>query len=264
MNQTLKTYLRIFCSYDQDDWFDLLPLAEFAYNDSCQESTKMTPFFANYGYNPHFQSEILVAPEHAVLATVDFASHLQEIQELLIENIKRAQDYQARFYNAKHRPVSFEPGDIVWLNSTYISTSRPSKKLDWKRLGPFKIVKRIGLQAYRLALPPTMRHIHDIFHVSLLDSVKPTYLAPHGLPPAPPALYVKDDQEYFEIEDILDSKHEEHRLYYLIKWKGFPNSENSWEPLSNIPACGLVKEFHRRNSGKPGEPHRLHFVGLLR
>lgn len=68
---------------------------------------------------------------------------------------------------------------------------------------------------------------------------------------------------YFEIEDILDSKRDGRRLYYLIKWKGFPDSENSWEPLSNIPARGLVKEFHRRNPGKPGEPRRLHFVGLL-
>ena len=47
------------------------------------------------------------------------------------------------------------------------------------------------------------------------------------------------------------------RLHYLVKWKGFPDFENSWEPLANIPACGLVKEFHRRNPGKPGEPRRL-------
>jgi len=147
---------------------------------------------------------------------------------------------------------------MVWLNSKNISTSRPSKKLDWKQLGPFEIVKCIGLQAYQLALPATMRHLHNVFHVSLLDPIKPTSLAPHGLPPTPPALYVKDDQEYFEIEDTLDSKREERRLYYLIKWKGSPDSENSWEPLSNIPARGLVKEFHRRNPDKPGEPRHVH------
>src|SRR5436190_4718397 len=42
MNQTLEAYLRIFCNHDQDDWFDLLPLAEFAYNNVTQESTKMS------------------------------------------------------------------------------------------------------------------------------------------------------------------------------------------------------------------------------
>jgi hypothetical protein len=263
MNQTLETYLRISCSYNQDDWSDWLPLAEFAYNNARQESTKMTPFFANYGYNPRFISQFEVPAEHSAPAAEDFGSHLHEIHDRLVENVKAAQDSQARYYDAKHERVEFQPGDMVWLNASNISTSRPSKKLDWKRLGPYKVIKRIGLQAYQLALPPTMRHLHNVFHVSLLDPVRPTSLEPRR-PPAPPALYVKDDQEYFEIEDILDSHRDEsRRLKYLIKWKGFPDSENSWEPLSNIPARGLVKEFHRRNPGKPGEPRRLHFVGLL-
>jgi hypothetical protein len=262
MNQTLEAYLRISCSYNQDDWFDWLPLAEFAYNNSRQESTKMTPFYANYGYNPRFISQFEISSDHAAPAATDFALHLHEVHERLVENVKSAQDSQARYYDAKHERVEFSPGDMVWLNASNISTSRPSKKLDWKRLGPFKVVKRIGLQAYQLALPPTMRQLHNVFHVSLLDLVRSTSLAPR-LPPAPPALYVKDDQEYYEIEDILDSHRDGRRLKYLIKWKGFPGSENSWEPLSNIPARGLVKEFHQRNPGKPGEPRRLHFVGVL-
>ena len=145
---------------------------------------------------------------------------------------------------------------MVWLNASNISTSRPSKKLDWKRLGPYKVLKRVSLQAYKLALPPTMRHLHNVFHVSFLDPVKATSLPPR-IPPPPPTVYVKDGQEYFEVEDILDSKRIGRRLHYLVKWKGFPDSENSWEPLANIPARGLVKEFHRRNPGKPGEPRHL-------
>ena len=145
---------------------------------------------------------------------------------------------------------------MVWLNASNISTSCPSKKLDWKCLGPYKVSKRIGLQAYKLALPPTMRHLHDVFHVSFLDPIKAPSLPPR-IPPPPPALYVKDTQEYFEIEDILDSKCIGHHLQYLVKWKGFPDSENSWEPLVNIPAHRLVKEFHRRNPGKPGESRRF-------
>jgi hypothetical protein len=262
MNQTLEQYIRIYCNYQQDDWFDLLPLAEFAYNNVTQESTKMSPFYANYGFNPRFLSEVQL-PKDSAPAAEDFALHLHEIHERLVENVKKSQHFQAKYYDAKHKPIEFNPGDMVWLNSSNITTSRPSKKLDWKRLGPFQIVKRVGLQAYELALPPTMRNIHDTFHVSLLDPVKLTTLTPHGLAPPPPALYVKDDKEYFEIQDILDSKRLNRRLYYLIKWKGCPNSENSWEPLTNIPARGLIKEFHRRNPGKPGEPHRVHFIGLI-
>ena len=50
LNQTLEQYLRTFINYDQDDWIQLLPLAEYAYNNSVTAPTKMSPFYANYGY----------------------------------------------------------------------------------------------------------------------------------------------------------------------------------------------------------------------
>jgi hypothetical protein len=52
VNQTLETYLRTFINYDQDDWYQMLPLAEFAYNNSYTTATKTTPFYANYGFHP--------------------------------------------------------------------------------------------------------------------------------------------------------------------------------------------------------------------
>ena len=52
VNQVLEQYLRIFCNYQQDDWQELLPLAELAYNNSIHASTGKTPFFANYGCQP--------------------------------------------------------------------------------------------------------------------------------------------------------------------------------------------------------------------
>ena len=52
VNQVLEQYLRSYCSYQQDDWADLLPLAEHAYNSAVSESTKMSPFEANYGFSP--------------------------------------------------------------------------------------------------------------------------------------------------------------------------------------------------------------------
>ena len=62
MNQTLETYLRIFCNYKQNDWFELLLLAEFAYNNVHQESTKMSPFFTNYGFHLPFLAESQFSP----------------------------------------------------------------------------------------------------------------------------------------------------------------------------------------------------------
>ena len=52
VNQSLESYIRIYCSYDQDDWEELLPMAEFVYNNSPHRSTGVSPFFANKGYHP--------------------------------------------------------------------------------------------------------------------------------------------------------------------------------------------------------------------
>jgi len=228
MNQTLEPYLRIFCNYDQNDWFEFLSLAEFAYNNAIQESIKMSPFFANYGFHPRFFAELRhMSTSHAAPATEEFTSYLHDIHQGLIQNIKHVKDLQAKYYNAKHKPVTLEPGNLVCLNSSNISTTGLSKKLDWKHLSPFKVVKRIGLQAYKLALPVSMCHIYDMFHISLLDPIKSIAIPPHGLPATPPATYITNDHEYFEVEDVLDSRRTRNRLKYQIKWKAYPDSDNS-------------------------------------
>ena len=52
-NQTLEQYLRVYCNYQQDNWSELLPLVEFAYNDAPNATTGVTPFFANKVYHPN-------------------------------------------------------------------------------------------------------------------------------------------------------------------------------------------------------------------
>ena len=53
MNQELEQFLRMFVNYHQTDWLEWLAIAEFSYNNKIQSSTKISPFYANYGYNPH-------------------------------------------------------------------------------------------------------------------------------------------------------------------------------------------------------------------
>ena len=52
-NQTLEQYLRMYCNYQQDNWLDLLPLAEFAYNNAPSTMIGVSLFFANKGYHPN-------------------------------------------------------------------------------------------------------------------------------------------------------------------------------------------------------------------
>ena len=52
-NQTLKQYLRVYCNYQQNHWSDLLPIAEFAYNNAPKTMTGLSPFYINKGYHPN-------------------------------------------------------------------------------------------------------------------------------------------------------------------------------------------------------------------
>ena len=265
LNQILEQYLRIYCNHQQDNWHDLLPLAEFAYNNAHQSTIQTSPFYANYGYHPHFHVEFLPETPNAPAAPAaeNLASRLQNLHEQLVENVTAAQNYQATFYDTKHTPSEFKPGDRVWLDARNLPTSRPSKKLDWKRLGPFEIAKRIGTQAYQLKLPATMR-IHPTFHVSLLDPYRESLIPDRVQRPPPPARI--GAHEYFEVEAILDSKLIRRRLFYLIKWQGYPDSENSWESATNVSAPDLIRQFHEAYPTKPGKPlprRRVHFIAIV-
>lgn len=71
-------------------------------------------------------------------------------------------------YDKHHQPApALQQGDLVLLDAKGLSMDRPSRKLSDKRLGPFEVTELVGLQSYRLALPPSWK-IHDVFHVSKL------------------------------------------------------------------------------------------------
>src|SRR5882672_115088 len=89
-NQTLEQYLRVYCNYQQDNWSELLPLAEFAYNNTLSATTGITPpFFANKGYH----LTLTVHPEHDLTSTHahDFVTDLDELHHELRQHIAEAQ-----------------------------------------------------------------------------------------------------------------------------------------------------------------------------
>jgi hypothetical protein len=120
--------------------------------------------------------------------------------------------------------------------------------LDYRRLGPFKIVEAVGNLAYRLDLPESMQ-IHDVFHVSLLQPVHPDFRADANPPPDP---VIVDDTEEYEVEKVLDSRWYYKKLQYLVQWKGYGAEHNTWEAAANLEnAVDIVKKFHGDNPARP-------------
>jgi transposase InsO family protein len=248
VNAILEQYLRAYCNYSQDNWADLLATAEFMYNNTESETTKMTPFFANYGYHPTPTVPVPTRGSEEQGPVQDFSERLRELEENLQSEMKYSQMVQSE--QANHRRLAtprLEVRSQVWLLRKNIRTTRPSAKLDYKRLGPFTIKKRLSSHAYELVLPDTMK-VHPVFHVSLLAPIATDPIPGQLAKPAPPVIV--DGQEEHEVEEILDSRRSRNRIHYLVKWTGY--HDPTWEPLQNVTHCHeLLQTFHNRYPRKP-------------
>jgi len=103
-NQTMEQYIRVFSNYEQDNWGQLLPLAEFAYNNSVHHSTRMRPFWADHHYHPPMQFEPPKAPSilrSEILANAT-VSGMEETYRLLLESLLEAQTRQSKDASGKH------------------------------------------------------------------------------------------------------------------------------------------------------------------
>ena len=164
-----------------------------------------------------------------------------------------AQAYQARIYNKSYCDVEYKVGQNVWLRVKNITIKRPSRKLNWQRYGPYRIIERLGKVAHRLDLPASLQ-IHNDFHISLLRDNKPR-VGEESPEPQPLRLAIDPEIWEYKIEAILASQIQTNPpsppvLQYKIASKGY--SELSWEPTANLKhARRLVNKFHKNNHEMP-------------
>jgi hypothetical protein len=179
------------------------------------------------------------------------ATDLKSLHDHLREQIHVANEAYQRFENPKRSPTPEWPeGTQVWLDWRNVKTKRPMKKLDHKRHGPFKISQKVSTHAYRLKLPSSLRGIHDVFHVSLLEKVAHDPFPQRRPDPAPP-IEIEGKLEY-EVDSILDSRRRRNKVRYLVHWEGYGPEEDTWEPIESLGgAHNLLDEFHNKYPKKP-------------
>ena len=111
-----------------------------------------------------------------------------------------------------------------------------------------------------MALPPALR-LHDVFHVDRLSPYRGNEV--NSLLPPPPDPVTIDGEEEYEVDHIRDSKLFGRTLKYLVRWKGYGEGEDTWEPLSNLAhSTQVVDEFHSRNPGAPRSINALLYASL--
>ena len=99
----------------------------------------------------------------------------------------------------------FKVGDSAFVKAKYFCTTRPSKKLSEKNLGPYEIITRPRTHSVTLKLPQSMRAVHPVFHVSQIETTTCNPF-PNQVQPPPPPVKIDGNIEY-EISEILDSKY---------------------------------------------------------
>ena len=219
-------------------WTDWISIATAIHNNRQNATTKL------------LLNQILLGYETKLIPTETGESTNEATEQRLGTMIeKRLAAIDMINQMAKSRapiPSQYKMGDQVWLEATHLKLRHQKTKLAPKWYGPFRVVKEVSPVAYKIQLPMSWG-IHDVFYASLLSPYQET--TAHGPNFSRPSPDLIDREEKYEVECIVN--HQRHgrvrRLQYLIKWKGYPESDNTWEPADQIHASDLIKLYHRHS-----------------
>ncbi|RVW74852.1 Transposon Ty3-I Gag-Pol polyprotein [Vitis vinifera] len=268
VNRSLGNLLRCIVRDQLRKWDNVLPQAEFAFNSSTNRTTGYSPFEVAYGLN---LSNLLILYHYLLLsAPAKMVMHLHVIyDEKVREKIKISNENYKEAADAHRRYIQFQEGDLVMVRlrperfhpSTY-------QKLQAKKAGPFRVLKRLGENAYLLELPSNL-HFSPIFNVEDLYiyhghhndvSEELDLQLPPTLSPRPEIEYVLDDQ--------LVSTRQGGYQNFLVKWRGKPHSENTWITTTDFQKINpdLYELYQASNSSEPSsfKPGRIDGESLLK
>ena len=253
-NQELETYLRIFTSFQQEDWAFQLSIAMMALNSQVSQSTGLSPFFMTHYYHESIMDFTMPEEQGSSLLPGEQRRQLVERWRNSADMAKAAmaiaQEAQERHSNTRRLVEDeFRPGDRVWLKLKYVKTMRPIKKLDWIAL-PYRVLACIGTHAVQLDTPPG---IHPVFHVSLVKKAAEDPLPSQltidnepsmifNTPEDPSSIAINSDSEY-TIERILRHRRQGRGWRLLVKWLGWP--EPTWESLQQLQETTALDAYER-------------------
>ena len=165
VNQEVKEFLAMFVNDGQDNWSDWHALAQFCHNDQEHSGTKYSPFFLNYGYHP--RKGIELKKEYKIEAVKDFTEWITNAWDSAMEALEWANEIIKEQYDKHKKPATdYKKGDKVYINAEHLPQTWPSKKLDKKFFGPFKIIEKVGMSAYRIKIPSSWK-VYNVFNESL-------------------------------------------------------------------------------------------------
>ncbi|MBW0474414.1 hypothetical protein O181_014129 [Austropuccinia psidii MF-1] len=135
--------------------------------------------------DPHFDSVHIIQDTPSGKLSTKIQSVKQDFKRELEVDINSFKRYADK--SRSSTPV-FNTGDMVWLSSKNVKSTRPTKTISERWLGPFPILRKVSTHAYHLKLPSQWKSIHPVFHISLLEPVKTSTIPNRHQEPPPPII----------------------------------------------------------------------------
>jgi RNase H-like domain found in reverse transcriptase/Reverse transcriptase (RNA-dependent DNA polymerase)/Integrase zinc binding domain/Chromo (CHRromatin Organisation MOdifier) domain len=239
--QELRAYLRHYLDFDQKNWRELTPMAQFAANDARNATTGESPMLITCGYERTIGDK-----EKETGETTKWVERMKNIHRQVKLDIDWQEAETKKYYDRKRsKAEELNVNDRVYLRrrttgeKTYnIRTERTATKLDAVKLGPFIVEEIQAHDNVKLRLPERMR-VHPVFHRSLLVKTNN------------PEFDGDVACEEYEVDRLINKRKVEGVTEYLVRWKGFTEEDDSWEPTKNLHCPDLVKEFEKNFRSKP-------------
>ncbi|KAJ9524507.1 hypothetical protein QJQ45_019534 [Haematococcus lacustris] len=223
VNRVIEEMLRHYVNDAHTDWAEHLPWVEFAINNSWHESIRQTPFFLNYGQHP-LTPATLDLPRKVPKASA-FAENVEKEVRKARQCWREAQQRMKALVDGKRREVTYKPEQLVMLSTVNMRKRKDEvgvRKLKPRYVGPFVVLRMIGLVAVQIQLPHRWTRMHNVFHVSLVKPYLGTQ-APNMA--APPPVQWLDGEPVYEVEKLLQHK--------LVKVRGRGNGKGR-KPSKNV------------------------------
>ena len=230
--QILEDMLRS-CAIDYEgSWDRHIPLVEFVYNNSFQSSIGMAPYEALYGRKCRTPLCWTELSERKVIGP-DLIRETEEKVKIIREKLKVATDRQKSYTDMKRKDIRYEVGEKVFLKvSPWKKVMRFGKKgkLSPRFIGPYEVIEKVGPVAYRLALPPDLDKIHNVFHVSMLRRYRsdPTHIVSSETIELRPDLTYEEEPVEILAHEVKELRNKKIPLVKVL-WRNHKTEEATWE-----------------------------------
>lgn len=263
-NRTVIQLLRNDSNLKANNWTDNLTAVEMAVNNYQQSSTQQSPYYSNYGMHIKLPNQFN-AFETSMPSVEEFAKRMNEVMNRANENMRSAQLKQKEQADKNRRETqNWKVGDYVFVST---ENFRGFNKIKEKFIGPFKIIEKINDVSYKVELPAKYQ-VHNVFHSSLLKTsyenvpeLFPNRTIINVQPPVVKSVN-KDEEDEWEIEQLIDRRKKRNRLEYLVRWKGWSAEYDEWKTVDQLKnARSLMKEYDQKHLNSVEQLSRVNDVG---